>query len=91
MVEHLADAIEHLGDFQRGGPGGPGGPGHFGGPPPGLADAAKALDVSEDKLDSYLRAHKTAAEIAKATGKTEAQVTKALPFLGHDRGGFGHP
>jgi hypothetical protein len=57
---------------------GPGG--HDGGPGGGflLADAAKAIGVSESSLATDLRAGKTLEAIAKAHGKTLADVTAAV-------------
>lgn len=64
------------------GPGGPGG-GHRGGGPGGggretFADAAKALGITEDALKTQLRDGKTLTEIAKAKGKTLADVQAAV-------------
>lgn len=62
----------------RGGPGGPG-PGHGGGGGHELvADAAKALGISEQRLVDQLRAGKPPAQIAKAAGKTLAEVKAAV-------------
>ena len=61
------------------GPGGPGG--HRGGRGGGretLADAAKAIGITEDSLKTQLRDGKTLTEIAKAKGKTLAEVQAAV-------------
>ncbi len=58
---------------------------HFGGPGPGgrggpggiLDGVAKSLGISEDKLVSELRDGKTLAQVAKAHGKSLADVKKA--------------
>jgi transposase-like protein len=66
------------------GPGGPGhgGPGHGGHGGPGgrflLNDAAKAIGINERSLMTQLRDGKTLAEIAKAHGKTLADVKAAV-------------
>ena len=64
---------------------GPGGPGGHGGGPGGrgggrelLADAAKAIGITEDTLTTQLRDGKTLTEIAKAKGKTLADVQAAV-------------
>jgi polyhydroxyalkanoate synthesis regulator phasin len=63
------------------GPGGPGGPG-FGGHRGAFGavalDLAKALGLTEDKLHEQLRAGKSIADIAKAQGKSLADVRNAL-------------
>ncbi len=79
-----------LGFGHRGGPGGPGpgGPGFGpggGGPGVLLADAAKALGISESALRSQLRAGKTPAEIAKAAGKSLDDVKAAVKSAATDR------
>lgn len=75
VLDHLDELIEHLGD-------GPPGFGHHGGPG-GLDDAiAKAIGISEDKLETQLRAGKTISAIAKANGKTLADVKAALEKSG---------
>ena len=81
-VARLDDVIDRLGDarggrFGRGGPGGPGF-GHHGGGPFLLADAAKAIGISEAKLFERLRAGKTLTAVAKANGKTLAEVKAAV-------------
>jgi polyhydroxyalkanoate synthesis regulator phasin len=68
------------------GPGGPGGPGPAGPGGPGFGghraavalDLAKALGLTEDKLHEQLRAGKSIADIAKAQGKSLADVRNAL-------------
>ena len=68
----------------RGGPGprlhgfkGPGGPGF--GLRGGLLDGlAKALGITEDKLDEQLRDGKSIADIAKAKGKSLADVKSSI-------------
>jgi hypothetical protein len=66
------------GDHHRGGPGfgpgGPHGPGH-GGP---LDDVADALGIGEQRLFEQLRAGTSLAAIAKANGKTLADVRAAV-------------
>ena len=64
---------------------GPGGPGGHGGGPAGrgggrelLADAAKAIGITEDALKTQLRDGKTLTEIVKAEGKTLADVQAAV-------------
>ncbi len=64
---------------------GPGGPGGHGGGPGGrgggrelLADAAKAIGITEDALKTQLRDGKTLAAIVKAEGKTLADVQAAV-------------
>lgn len=68
------------------GHGGPGGHGHGG---PGgrflLTDAAKAIGITEDKLTTQLRSGKTLTAIAKANGKTLAEVTAAVKASATDR------
>lgn len=71
------------GEPRHGGPGAPGfgGPagfGHPGGGPPLFADAAKALGISVRELFTQLRSGKSPAEIAKAQGKTLAEVEAAV-------------
>lgn len=63
------------------GHGGPGGRGGHGGPGGGrflLDDAAKAIGITEDSLKSQLRDGKTLEAIAKAKGKTLAEVQAAV-------------
>lgn len=64
------------------GPGGPGGhgggPGARGGGRELLADAAKAIGITEDALKTQLRDGKTLTEIVKAEGKTLADVQAAV-------------
>ena len=64
---------------------GPGGPGGHGGGPGGrgggrelLADAAKAIGITEDALKTQLRDGKTLTAIAKAEGKTLGDVQAAV-------------
>jgi len=64
---------------------GPGGPGGHGGGPGGrgggrelLADAAKAIGITEDALKTQLRDGKTLAAVVKAEGKTLADVQAAV-------------
>ena len=64
---------------------GPGGPGGHGGGPGGrgggrelLADAAKAIGITEDALKTQLRDGKTLTAIVKAEGKTLADVQAAV-------------
>jgi hypothetical protein len=63
-----------------GGPGrhGPGGPGGPGGPDDVMGSVAKALGVSTDRLFSELRDGKTLAQVAKAHGKSLAEVKSAV-------------
>ena len=76
-LEHLDEHLDRLGTARMGGPRfrgrGPGGPG--GGPIE--ADVAKALGISVGELFTRLRDGKTLAQIAKAEGKTVAQVKSA--------------
>jgi len=64
-----------------GGPGRAGGPGR-GGPPPGFADAAKKLGVTEEALMNAVREHGgprlNFADAAKALGVTADRVTSAV-------------
>jgi hypothetical protein len=60
----------------RGGHGGPGGPGGRGGAL--LEDAAKAIGITEDALKTQLRDGKTLEAVAKAEGKTLADVKAAV-------------
>ena len=61
------------------GPGGHGGgPGGRGGGRELLADAAKAIGITEDALKTQLRDGKTLTEIVKAEGKTLADVQAAV-------------
>ena len=60
------------------GPGGPGGHGGRGGGRELLADAAKAIGITEDALKTHLRDGKTLTEIVKAEGKTLADVQAAV-------------
>ena len=62
------------------GPGGPGGRGHGGrgGGRELLADAAKAIGITEDALKTQLRDGKTLTAIVKAEGKTLADVQAAV-------------
>jgi hypothetical protein len=61
------------------GPGGPGGHrGGHGGGRETLADAAKAIGITEASLRDQLRDGKTLTEIAKAKGKTLADVQAAV-------------
>ncbi|MBE2315900.1 hypothetical protein DVA67_007930 [Solirubrobacter sp. CPCC 204708] len=81
LTQEQADAIKArraadgtLLGIGRGGPGG-----HRGGGGPALfADAAKALGITEDALETQLRDGKTLAQIAQAEGKTLADVTAAV-------------
>ena len=57
--------------------GGHGGFGHHGGGRELLAAAAKAIGISETKLTTQLRAGKTLEAVAKANGKTLAEVKAA--------------
>jgi hypothetical protein len=58
---------------------GPGGPGHHGGGPHELfADTADALGIGEDQLITQLRAGKSLEAIAKANGKTLAELESAV-------------
>jgi hypothetical protein len=87
LTQEQADAIKQRRDQSGrvlGGPGRHGGPGGrgFGGPGRGggralMADLAKAIGISESSLHSQLHDGKTLAAIAKAKGKTVAEVTKA--------------
>jgi hypothetical protein len=64
-----------------GGPGGRGGHGGPGGPGGGralLEDAAKAIGITEDALKTQLRDGKTLEAVAKAEGKTLADVKAAV-------------
>lgn len=82
ITQEQADAIKQrraadgtvlsLGHGGRGGHGGPGG-GRF-----LLDDAAKALGITEDALKTQLRDGKTLEAIAKAEGKTLADVKAAV-------------
>ena len=87
LTQAQADAIKQRRQADGGvlGPGGPGGPGHFGpgghGGPGGpflLADAAKAIGIGEDALATQLRDGTSLAAIAKAHGKTLADVKAAV-------------
>ena len=89
LTQAQADAIKQhrRADGSVLGPGGPGGPGHFGpgghghGGPGGpfmLGDAAKAIGIGEDALVTQLRDGKSLAAIAKAHGKTLADVKAAV-------------
>jgi len=60
------------------GPGGPGGHGGRGGGHELLADAAKAIGITEDALETQLRDGKTLTAIVKAKGKTLAEVQAAV-------------
>ena len=60
------------------GPGGPGGHGGRGGGRELLADAAKAIGITEDALKTQLRDGKTLTAIVKAEGKTLADVQAAV-------------
>jgi Sec-independent protein translocase protein TatA len=64
-----------VGGGHRGG-GGPGG--HHGGGRFLLADAARAIGISEDKLMTQLRDGKTLTAVAKANGKTLSEVRSAV-------------
>jgi hypothetical protein len=67
------------------GPGG-GGPGHGGhGGRFLLADAAKAIGIGEDTLRTQLRNGKTLTAVAKAHGKTLAEVETAVKKAGTER------
>jgi len=76
IKQHRADEGTVL-ELGHGGPGdhGPGGPhgGRF-----LLADAAKAIGISESSLATQLRKGKTLAAVAKAHGKTLADVKAAV-------------
>jgi predicted transcriptional regulator len=93
LTQKQADEIksEHqkldgvLGGGGFGGPGGPGGPhirgggpGFFKGGPGVRVDIAKALGISRAKLHEQLRAGKSIADIAKAQGKSLADVRSAV-------------
>jgi len=60
------------------GPGGPGGHGGRGGGHELLADAAKAIGITEDALETQLHDGKTLTAIVKAKGKTLAEVQAAV-------------
>ena len=66
----------HGGHDGRGGPGhhGPGGPRGAG----RFEDLAEALGISERRLEARLRAGRTVAQIARAEGKTLAEVKEAV-------------
>jgi hypothetical protein len=63
-----------------GGRGGPGGPGHHhrGGPPPGIAAAAKYLGLSEAKLHEQIEGGKSLADVAKAQNKSVDGLKDAM-------------
>jgi hypothetical protein len=61
-------------------PGGPHGPGgfHRGGPPPGIAAAAKYLGLSEAELHTKLESGKSLADVAKAENKSVDGLKDAI-------------
>ena len=86
-VSHLDDLLDHLGDGPGPGFGGPGGPGfdHHGGDRELMADLAKALGISGTKLFDQLRTGKSLSAIAKAEGKSLADVKAAVKAAATDR------
>lgn len=95
LTQEQADAIkkrmQDSGLVLGGGPGGRGGPDGHGGPggPGGgremMADVAKALGLSEDKLHTQLESGKTIAQIAKAQGKDLDDVKAAVKKAATER------
>jgi hypothetical protein len=91
LTQAQADAIKQhrqqdgtvLG-FGHGGPGGHG-PGGHGGGRFLLADAAKAIGISESALMTQLRGGKTLEAVAKAHGKTLAEVEAAVKTAATER------
>lgn len=90
ITQAQADAIkQHRADegtvLDVGGPGDHGGFGHHGGPGFELADAAKAIGISEDKLMTQLKGGKTLEQVATANGTTLAAVKTAVKQAATDR------